>query len=97
MKLAQTISTMAEAVEYLTVHCGVKPNWAQAMVTEFYHFENDTLLQRPDHDGEINTVMQSELEVFGMYRDWLTYDPTETPEGITFDGELVYDLNGFYL
>ena len=98
----QTFTTQAQAVAYL-VEQGKPANLAQAMVTEFYNFDStpaDGLLRRADTvDSEENPipVEQTEAQVDSMYRDWLGYGVEVTPDGITFDGELTYNLQGFYL
>lgn len=96
MHTLPTIGTQAQAIAYLTNSCGIKDNWAKAMVLEFYTFNHPTLLQTADslEEDEAQTVVQSEEQVFNMYKDWLSYSITETAEGITFDGDLTYTLDG---
>jgi hypothetical protein len=101
MKIAQTMTTLAEAEHYLINSCGVKPNWAHAAVTEFYKHDSDVKLQRYDDTVEDALapidVTQSEAEVFKMYYSFCTYDIVETADGFIFDGQLTFDLNGDYL
>lgn len=103
MQTLQTISTLAQAKTYLVTKCGIKPNWANAMVTEFYSYESAELLMRPYPDGDLNwegrnvTVVHSEEQVFNMYKDWLSYGITEESDHITFDNQPAYTLEGDYL
>jgi hypothetical protein len=105
----QVLTTPAEVVNHLVTYCGIKQNWAQASVTENFTFDDATKLQRYEKDYEFNgghytvvdpngmiTVIITGQQALHWYCSWLDYGITETPEGITFDNELVYDLNGNY-
>ena len=96
MQTVKTITTQTEAVNFLVSSCGVKQNWAKAMVLEFYTFEHAELLQTATSDELNECVAQSEQEILDMYKDWLSYGVKETAEGITFDSELQYTLDGEY-
>lgn len=96
--MSKVFGTITEVVNYLVsggMHAGV----ARAMVLEYLTYDNaddNDLLQREGADGK--------AEAFTMKRDeiaefkWDVQDEFEvTDEGIEFDGELMFDLQGNYL
>jgi hypothetical protein len=89
-------TTRTQVINYL-VGTGKPANYARAFTNEFYNFSGNT-------DTTDNIVLAGEQLPTSInaataeqhYADWLGYGITTTPQGITFDGSLQYDLNGNY-
>lgn len=86
-----TFTTKAEAINFL-VSQGVKQNLATAAINEQY-CGHEYLLYDAGDEVEVTATPNDINQV------WLTYENQllVTHNGIMFNGDLVYDLNGNYL
>lgn len=89
----ETITTITQAIDHLVAN-GIAANLARAAIIEQYGGGDDDLLFDA---GEQLVVTSGPCEILEVV--WETYvDQLEvTNEGILFDGELTFDLDGNYL
>jgi hypothetical protein len=99
------LTTRTAVVDYLETIQNKPRNFAQAMTNEFLNYDSDEEAAQnrdfirfgppPEPNSEPTNI--STEHAISLYEDFMDYGIVLTPEGILFDGELIFDRDGNYL